>query len=295
MMSLFKSKPKFVGEKLEGKVVSDNIPRDATYKQGETEYTAGMPLPSLREGDVFIYSDYEYHYNQSFDISTDKWIDSNQNGWGVRVVDDKKETYNEILENINGADIVSLDYCFYDCDNFSVAPKIPKTVISMLGTFACCDRLQIAPMLPNGLIEARNLFCRCYILRTFTDSDNQNGNFSKYKIPDGVENWFGMFYGCGYLTAAPVFHDNVKSLKNTFTGCYGLKHISDIPKGIENMTETFKDCIALSGRILCNAEPKEYDDCFTNTQSYIWLIGDNLDMCKKLALTGSNNPNMCFV
>ena len=62
-MSLFKSKPKFVGEKLEGKVVSGNIPRDATYKQGEIEYTAGMPLPSLRDGDIFIYGDYDHVAN----------------------------------------------------------------------------------------------------------------------------------------------------------------------------------------------------------------------------------------
>jgi hypothetical protein len=102
------------------------IPKGGTYYVGVTStelgnyggathvYRAGQQFPeTVKDGDVYVYGDYEYRYNMSVSKRTSSgayvsfpeyfWLSNNNlNKWGVRILDRNKEKYGVILESVNG-------------------------------------------------------------------------------------------------------------------------------------------------------------------------------------------------
>ena len=97
-----------------------------TAKDG-TVYESGDTLPALTVGDTYICGDYKYKYQSS--------------GWHVVVLDKTKTTYGEILSEINGGAVTSINGTFQNCTALTTAPAIPSSITSMNVTFAGCKAL----------------------------------------------------------------------------------------------------------------------------------------------------------
>ncbi|MBQ8747195.1 MAG: leucine-rich repeat protein [Clostridia bacterium] len=197
------------------------VPENATYYVGVTSailgdytgataiFTEGQTMPStVNDGDVYVFGDYEYRYNQYYGNS--KWISNIQNGWGVRVIDDTKSTCGAILESINCKPITSLYKTFYYCESLVTAPVIPSSVTNMQNTFYGCTSLTTAPV-----------------------------------IPSSVTNMWATFLYCESLVTAPVIPDNVTNMRYTFEGCTSLVTAPVIPSSVTDMSFTFEDCTSL--------------------------------------------------
>ena len=121
-------------------VVENPIPEGAIYysnSDGEvTTITEGKSFPeTVNVGDVYIFQGYEYHYGVSYD-GTD-WVESNQNGWSVKYIDDS-EIAGLILDEVNGIQVTNMDYTYFAANNLSFEDgfEIPYGVTSMHKTFA---------------------------------------------------------------------------------------------------------------------------------------------------------------
>ena len=122
--------------------------------------------PQLSSGDKYITEDYTYTYG-----------DADPTGyWSVKVNDKTKSEYSAIqsqtktitskggesyINDLFGAKVKDLNYCFSDCVNLINSPAIPKSVIYMVGTFKGCTKLTKAPNLSNKHINMYETFENC--------------------------------------------------------------------------------------------------------------------------------------
>ena len=249
-------------EEPEGIIHNGIIPEGGTYYVGVTStitgnysgatatYTEGEGFPAtVNNGDVYVYGDYEYRYNWSAGYSD--WDEATeQNGWGVDVVNISKNEYGEILNAINNKNVVNLDYTFYYCYKMTKAPAIPSNITSMLTTFMYCKALIEVPDLSNAnnLTDMTGAFNSCTSL---VDASN-------LIIPNSVTNMYGTFQSCTNLTKLPIIPNNVTNLSSTFRGCTSLTDISNfvIPNGVTQLYMTFQGCTGLtdaSGLVIPNS------------------------------------------
>lgn len=173
------------------------IPPEATYIISATgeRLRAGESFPkTLRDGDIYLYEDYEYRFGEVWmrDFACD-WVpreyveDFPTFGWGVRVRNVTQRAYGPILAEIGGEPVVDLTDAFYACTELTRAPEIPNSIRTMRETFRACSALRKAP-----------------------------------KIPDSVTNLHAAFMECISLKTAPVIHENITVLSFAFYNCKSL-------------------------------------------------------------------------
>lgn len=250
------------------------IRNGGTYtKTDGTILNAGDKFPDIiADGDIYIYGDYEYHYNASYNSDDSNWkADTTLNGWGARVLDNTKEKYEPILECINGKDIVTLRECFQKCKALKVAPSIPNNVKYMAYTFANCENLIdiSSVIIPNSAIDIHGAFSSCSLLN----------NISSLVIPSTVTRIDNLFAYSTSLTDASslVIPIGVTNMNGAFYGCDSLKSVPVIPSSVLNMQSTFGDSPLITGNVVIHANPTNYTNCFFR-----------VDM-SKITLTGSSN------
>ena len=165
------------------------IPAGGTYYVGVTTmktgdytgataiYTEGEQFPAIKDGDIYVYGDYEYRYNwinvygNWYNMKTDSDIKSVVNqglaeyGWSARVLNDTQMEYGEILLTINNQNMKNLAFTFFDCDSVVIAPEIPETIVCMEGTFNACTKLTTAPSkIPANVTNMAGTFALCWEL-----------------------------------------------------------------------------------------------------------------------------------
>ncbi len=157
------------------------------YTGATATYTAGQTMPTISDGDVFVYGDYEYRYNICYSYIC---FESNpsQNGWGVKVLDDTKTEYGAILENINGQPITNINWTFSMCTALTTAPAIPSSVTDMWSTFDRCTNLTTAPVIPSSVTDMQE---------TFRDCTSLTGNIEINATPTSYDM-------CFYDTTQPI-------------------------------------------------------------------------------------------
>lgn len=154
----------------------DNKPDPALIITSETEGvtftkadgTTGNPN-NLETGDILIYGDYEYHYNQKYYSNPfgEGWSDDTElDGWGICLVDKTKQSYGKICRTIYGKDLKSMEFLFCRT-SITESPEIPNTVISLGSTYQWCNELKKAPTIPESVQ---------YINYTFSSCSNLTGN-----------------------------------------------------------------------------------------------------------------------
>jgi len=119
---------------------------------------------------------------------------------------------------------------WYEGCAITAAPAIPSSVANMDSTFQGCTSLTTAPDL-SGCTNLSNMF------HTFS--------------------------GCTALTTAPTIPSSVTNMTSTFFGCTVLTTAPAIPSSVKYMFCTFYNCGALTGTMQINANPDNYDDCFS--------------------------------
>ncbi len=147
------------------------------YTGATATYTEGEQFPTISDGDIYVYGDYEYRYNwvniygNWYNMKTDSDVQSVVNqglaeyGWSVRVLNDTQTEYGEILLMINNQNIKNLAYTFYDCSNVVIAPEIPETTVCMESTFNACVKLTTAPSkIPENVTNMTGTFAMCWEL-----------------------------------------------------------------------------------------------------------------------------------
>ena len=103
------------------------------------------------------------------------WENSSLNGWRVVALDKNKSSYSNLLTNINGKNLVNLDFAF-ESSKIVEAPIIPETVTSMGYAFAFCEFLINAPKIPSSVVNITSTFDNCINL-TGTIEINANPGF----------------------------------------------------------------------------------------------------------------------
>lgn len=223
-------------------------------------YKAGEAFPVLKKGDVFVYGEYEYKYEWYYD--GDKWDTSTATeGWGVRVRNNTKSSYSDMLSIIGGQTVQEIGAAYSDCRNLIIAPRIPDSATYMYATFMDCVSLTQAPVIPSKV----TLLSSC-------------------------------FKGCTSLTEAPIIPNKVYTLWGAFEGCTSLTTVNAVPAGVTSIHEAFENCTALTGTININAtKPSVYSSCFQNVNfetQRLTLVGDN-NVIDTLGATGSNYCANC--
>lgn len=159
------------------------------YTGATAMYKAGEALPAPQNGDVYVYGDYEYRYNYRWNVNVNKWESNWRNiGWGVRVLDTSKTSYNKMLSTVNGQPVGLLFDTYFECKNMAYAPELPETAVELCGTFGNCTALRESPQIPEGVIFLGNVYQFCTSMTTIPE------------IPDSVEDIQSyLFYGCNSL------------------------------------------------------------------------------------------------
>ena len=133
------------------------IPEGATYTTGlvpyddmpgwdesnAITYTAGEAFPEPPvTGDRYIYGDYVYRYNASYHQAYEDFgMYESQNGWGARVRDMYKTSYEPLLESINNKPLTSMQFTFCYARDMVTAPTIPSSVVNIYFIFEECVSL----------------------------------------------------------------------------------------------------------------------------------------------------------
>ena len=94
-------------------LISDYAPV-VTYNEGDI-------FPTIQTKDIYRYEDYSYLYE------INEW--NNVQGWVVSVTNINKQTYSEILSNINNVNVVNVCSTFEQCGEIIAIPDIPSTVV----------------------------------------------------------------------------------------------------------------------------------------------------------------------
>ena len=214
----------------------------------------------VEDGDIVKYEDYEYRYNSYYRVFDDGesydefWeINSSQNGWGVKVIDQSKSAYSEMGGLIFDKPVVRLSRTFEDCTNLTTSPQIPISVTNMEYTFNGCTALVTAPTIPNNVTNMTYTFCATA------------------------------------LVTAPIIPNNVTDMGSTFQNCTSLETAPIIPKNVTDMFMTFCSCTSLTGDITINSDQiTEYYRCFYDTEKPIGLLGSNTTILNRLVSTANN-------
>ena len=212
---------------------------------------ANVPFPCvIADEDQFLYKDYRYTYHKSI------------NGWHVEAMLKTQQYYCEILEEIAGRPVLSMNETFKDCTVLVESPKIPSAVNDMRGTFSGCCALKKAEI-GHNVLDISRCFEKCSLLETAPEiplgvrSINSAFAFCSnlYQTPDLSEHieiifMDNAFEGCIGLTKGPDIYKcmYLKSMKETFKGCINMEHASALPRTVENACGTFQDCTSLKER-----------------------------------------------
>ena len=140
--------------------------------------------------------------------------------------------------------VTNMGSTFEGC-KFTQAPAIPNSVTYMYRTFAECTNLTTAPVLPSSLTSLEEAFEGCKKLKTYTGSKDENGDFSRYVIPNGVRNMSSAFEYCSAMTKAPSIPNGVTKMYGTFRNCSLLSQAPTIPNSVTDMSYTFYGCTSL--------------------------------------------------
>lgn len=201
-------------------VVSDGC--NYTTASDSKVYTAGQNVPAAAAvGDRYETPDYIYTCFKD---------DDGVLGWKVKVSHKDQMSYPELLGEINGLPLISMEDAFFNCDSMKIAPSIPDGVTDLEGAFWNCRNLLQAPKIPNTVSNMERAFYGCEKLETAP------------QIPTSVKNMRQVFSGCISLIKAPDLPFGVTNLEKAFQGCVVLQTVGAIPNTVTNIDETFSKC-----------------------------------------------------
>ena len=149
--------------------------------------------------------DYEYtRMERTSHVYSDPDMYDTFKYWSVRVIDNTKESYGPIQNEIGGIPVTSLYQTFKDCTNLIEAPNLSNLtyVESMDSTFENCSSLKKPPVIPESIQAMNYTFKNCTALEEQPIIPKLNRNWAP--------NEKGIFDGCftEKTTVDKVLSDN---------------------------------------------------------------------------------------
>lgn len=222
------------------------VPENCTYILANgTVLNPGEALPdACTDGDRFATEAYTYTYDTAW------------GGWKAAVKDTTLSSYPDLVSQINGAPLSSLNQAFHSCDEMTHAPKIPSSVTDMESAFSGCTKLVEMPEIPYGVTTLAHAFDGCAALEVLTTLPDTVQELSYAfrdcaaltqtpNLPENVTAMVYAFYGCVNLAKAEPIPQGVTDLWNAFAGCTSLETAPELPNGLISLSCTFDGCIAL--------------------------------------------------
>ena len=207
---------------------------EGEYKNPTATYYAGEKFPKPQMGDVFVYDNYEYRYNQTVYINADAnraWKDDEIiGGWGCIYLGDSNSECNAMLEYINDKPVVHTIYAFDGMTpTFADDFKLPRHVADTSYMFYHSNMTELPANfeIPYGTVKIESMFSNCYYLTQLSDD---------FRIPETVLDASGLFHHCIKLQTVPkelFAESNVVNLDDTFNYYFGLKIAPVIPETIK--------------------------------------------------------------
>ena len=175
--------------------------------------------------------------------------------------------------------VTDMTSAFSGCTDMIEAPVIPDTVYSLFWTFSNCTSLSIPPIIPPSVTNLNNTFVWCSNLKVSPS------------LPESIRYMSKTFSECINLEEAPVIPDGVEVMYETFRGCTSLKTAPAIPKSVTSMSRTFYKCTKLQGTIRIDADPTEYDYCFSDaaTEGTGLVVTGSSSILDKIIKTGDTS------
>ena len=282
------------------------IPAGGTYYVGVTSttvgdysgatatYTAGDPFPFVpQDGDIYVYGDYEYRYNQKVTRASNNGTtfyrkvanDSTIGGWNPNVIDATKTSYGALLYNINGKPVQTIKSTYILCSNLT-SIVIPRSIGKIVGAFFDCTSLK-SVTIPNSVtFISDNTFNNCTSLTSVTIPDSVTSievdtfsnctSLESITIPDSVTTIGGSaFYGCTSLESVTI-PDSVTSIGDrAFYGCTSLESVT-IPDSMTTIGgSTFYSCTNLTSITIPSSVTSigSYAFCHCNGLTDIYFTG----------------------
>ena len=172
-----------------------------------TTYNAGQAFPTeVKDGDIYIYGDYEYRYNYVYSSEWESrgmidgriaWIPlsdalnpGNSEGWAVKVIDKAKTVYNDIIPSINGKNVTNM-YATYSGTQINTLPTIPNSVTNLCSTFSGCNNITSLSdfIIPDSVTCMHDTFAYCGTM-----------DVSEFVIPQNITDVRHMLAGCTFVT-----------------------------------------------------------------------------------------------
>lgn len=124
---------------------------------GDKTMTYGGKINEIEapaDGDIYLTSDYEYRYNYAYTGSSDMgdngWVTFEtvkplgynvSNGWSVKVRDNTKTEYSDMLSTILGKPVISAHSAYANCESLVTAPALSDNLQVVDRMFADCELL----------------------------------------------------------------------------------------------------------------------------------------------------------
>lgn len=196
------------------------VPENCTYILANgTVLDPGEAMPNVcTDGDQFYTEAYTYTYDTAWD------------GWKAAVNDTTLLSYPDLMAQINGAPLGSLNQTFHSCTEMTYAPTIPSSVTDMESAFSGCTKLVEMPEIPYGVMTLAHAFDGCVALSVLST------------LPGSVQNLSYAFRNCAALTKTPNLPESVTAMVYAFSGCINLTEAEPIPQGVTNLLYAFGGC-----------------------------------------------------
>ena len=158
--------------------------------------------------------------------------------------------------------VTDMTHTFFNCYSLQEVPELSASLTDMTYTFYGCINLIKAPDIPGSVTIMNDTFGAC---KSLTEAP---------KLPENVTDMVRAFAFCVKLVEAPEIPSGVINMEGTFSGCVSLVKAPAIPVGVMNLKRTFYDCDALTGIVIIDANPTEYEECF----DMVYLKKQNIEV-----------------
>lgn len=136
----------------------------------------------------------------------------------------------------------------FDYDDTQFAVNEEKNRLYYIGREADGSKIKI----PDGITDCNGMFYGCDWLETSPE------------IPSGVANCCSMFWGCDLLETPPVIPDSVENCSNMFCNCTSIETPPEIPDGVVNCCSMFDGCESLETAPILPSSVKKCSGMFYN-------------------------------
>ena len=98
-------------------------------------------------------------------LESDIWSDEiGIEGWGVRVLNETKSSYQPIISTINNKPVTIMQCTYANCQNVNKISTMPESIIDMGAAFGNCS-IQYAPAVPVSVTHMSDAFANCVNLK----------------------------------------------------------------------------------------------------------------------------------